>query len=55
MQNPLMNGLIPIGVRLRCYRFDKRQKRRRELLERVANGEIDILIGTHALIQPDVI
>lgn len=30
-------------------------KARRELLAQLASGEIDILIGTHALIQPDVI
>lgn len=30
-------------------------KARREILEKLANGEIDILIGTHALIQDDVI
>jgi ATP-dependent DNA helicase RecG len=29
-------------------------KRRRELLERLRNGEIDILVGTHALIQEEV-
>ena len=29
-------------------------KRRRELLERLKEGEIDILVGTHALIQDDV-
>ncbi|WP_243289911.1 ATP-dependent DNA helicase RecG [Bacillus sp. FJAT-47783] len=29
-------------------------KRRKELLERLQNGEIDILVGTHALIQEDV-
>ena len=28
---------------------------RRELLERLAAGEIDILIGTHAVFQPDVV
>lgn len=29
-------------------------KRRKELLERLAAGEIDILVGTHALIQDEV-
>ncbi|RCK11000.1 hypothetical protein DT075_24740 [Bacillus licheniformis] len=29
-------------------------KRRRELLDRLKEGEIDILVGTHALIQDDV-
>ncbi|MCA0988037.1 ATP-dependent DNA helicase RecG [Alkalihalobacillus algicola] len=30
-------------------------KKRRELLERLAAGEIDLLIGTHALIQDEVV
>ncbi|PKR78585.1 DNA helicase RecG [Halalkalibacillus sediminis] len=30
-------------------------KRRREILERLGNGEIDIVVGTHALIQDDTI
>ncbi len=32
-----------------------RAKARRELLARLAEGEIDLLVGTHALIQDDVI
>ena len=31
-----------------------RARARRELLEKLADGEIDILVGTHALIQDDV-
>src|SRR5690606_14974761 len=30
-------------------------KRRKEVLKRLVDGEIDILIGTHALIQPEVL
>jgi len=30
------------------------KKNRREILEKLANGEIDILIGTHALLEEDV-
>lgn len=30
-------------------------KERREILEKLINGEIDIIVGTHALIQDDVI
>jgi ATP-dependent DNA helicase RecG len=30
-------------------------KKRRELLEKLAEGEIDILVGTHALIEPPVV
>ena len=44
----------PIGVRVALLSGSTKTKARREILERLANGEIDILIGTHALIQPDV-
>ena len=38
-----------------CSRAARRAAPRAELLERLAAGEIDILIGTHALFQPDVV
>lgn len=44
----------PIGVRIALLSGSTKAKARREILERLADGEIDILIGTHALIQPDV-
>ena len=44
----------PIGVRIALLSGSTKAKARREILARLANGEIDILIGTHALIQPDV-
>lgn len=44
----------PVGVRVALLSGSTKAKARREILERLANGEIDILIGTHALIQPDV-
>ncbi|WP_413365434.1 ATP-dependent DNA helicase RecG [Lysinibacillus sp. 3P01SB] len=44
----------PIGVRVALLSGSTKAKARREILERLANREIDILIGTHALIQPDV-
>ena len=44
----------PIGVRVALLSGSTRTKARREILGRLADGEIDILIGTHALIQPDV-
>ncbi|MER2105531.1 MAG: ATP-dependent DNA helicase RecG [Solibacillus sp.] len=44
-----------IGVRVALLSGSTKAKARRELLERLVNGDIDILIGTHALIQPDVI
>ncbi|MGL4373164.1 MAG: ATP-dependent DNA helicase RecG, partial [Turicibacter sp.] len=30
-------------------------KKRKDILDRLASGEIDLLIGTHALIQPEVV
>lgn len=44
----------PIGVRVAILSGSTKTKARRELLEQLANGDINILIGTHALIQPDV-
>ena len=45
----------PFGVRVALLSGSTKTKERRELLEALRNGDIDILIGTHALIQPDVI
>lgn len=46
--------LHPFGVKVALLSGSVKGKARRELLERVSNGDIDILVGTHALIQPDV-
>jgi ATP-dependent DNA helicase RecG len=46
--------LQPFGVKVALLSGSVKGKTRRELLERVSNGEIDIVVGTHALIQPDV-
>ncbi|MEQ1712658.1 MAG: ATP-dependent DNA helicase RecG, partial [Hyphomicrobium sp.] len=43
------------GLRLGLLTGREKGKIRREVLERLAEGDIDILIGTHALFQPDVI
>ena len=45
------------SARLRIALLTGREKgkSREAVLERLANGEIDILIGTHALFQPDVV
>ncbi|GAB0167205.1 ATP-dependent DNA helicase RecG [Lysinibacillus sp. CTST325] len=45
----------PFGVRVALLSGSTKAKQRRLLLEELANGDIDILIGTHALIQPDVV
>ena len=51
----LIAWLEPFGVRVALLSGSTKTKERRELLEALKNGEIDILIGTHALIQPDVV
>lgn len=47
--------LEPFGVSMALLTGATRAKARREILECLDNGELDIVIGTHALIQPDVI
>lgn len=51
----LKNWFEPIGVRVALLSGSTKTKERRIILEQLHNGEIDILIGTHALIQPDVV
>jgi ATP-dependent DNA helicase RecG len=43
------------GLRVAILTGREKGKERRELLARLAAGEIDFLVGTHALIQDDVI
>jgi ATP-dependent DNA helicase RecG len=43
------------GLTLGLLTGREKGRPRAELLERLASGEIDILIGTHALFQPDVV
>ena len=42
------------GLRVAILTGREKGKERRELLARLADGEIDFLVGTHALIQDDV-
>lgn len=44
-----------IGIRLAVLTGRDKGKARKALLERLAAGEIDILVGTHALFQGDVV
>lgn len=46
--------LAPIGVRIALLTGSTKAKARRVVLENIEAGTIDLLIGTHALIQPDV-
>lgn len=50
----LSEWLEPFGLSLALLTGSTKTKARREILERLANGDIDIVMGTHALIQPDV-
>src|SRR3954462_15246996 len=43
------------GIRVAILTGREKGKERREILARLAAGEIDLLIGTHAVIQDDVI
>lgn len=50
----LVEWMEPFGIRVALLSGSTKTKARRELLERLKQGDIDVLIGTHALIQPDV-
>jgi len=43
------------GLRVAILTGREKGKERRDILARLADGEIDLLVGTHALIQDDVI
>jgi ATP-dependent DNA helicase RecG len=47
--------LLPLGLKVEILTGSVKGKKRKEVLARLANGEIDILIGTHALIEPTVV
>lgn len=51
----LAEWLEPFGVNVAFLSGSTKGKARRHLLEMLAEGKIDLLIGTHALIQPDVV
>ena len=55
MPSSLAEWLEPYGVTVAFLAGSTKAKARRNLLEKVESGEVDLLIGTHALIQPDVI
>ncbi|WP_428908694.1 ATP-dependent DNA helicase RecG [Niallia sp. Krafla_26] len=50
----LRNLFEPVGVRCELLTSSIKGKRRKEILSQLKSGEIDILIGTHALIQDEV-
>jgi ATP-dependent DNA helicase RecG len=46
----LLGGLVPVGLLTGATPA----RRRRELLDRLASGELGMIVGTHALIEPTV-
>lgn len=44
----------PLEVKVALLTGATKTKERREILEQLASGELDVIIGTHALIQEDV-
>ncbi|MBP5717096.1 MAG: ATP-dependent DNA helicase RecG, partial [Bacteroidales bacterium] len=46
--------LEPLGIRVELLTGSVRKKKRDEIHEGLANGAVQILVGTHALIEPDV-
>ncbi|KGR92112.1 ATP-dependent DNA helicase [Ureibacillus massiliensis 4400831 = CIP 108448 = CCUG 49529] len=51
----LNSWLEPMGVNIALLSGSTKTKERKLLLDQLHKGEIDILIGTHALIQPEVV
>lgn len=47
--------LAPLGLRVEFLSGSTKQAKRKNLLEDLKNGDIDILIGTHALIEENVV
>lgn len=45
----------PFDIQIGLLTSSTKTKERRELLAKIANGDIDIVVGTHALIQDDVL
>ena len=50
----LRRDLEPLGLRVELLSSSTKAKERRELLAALEQGEIHVLVGTHAIIQPDV-
>jgi ATP-dependent DNA helicase RecG len=52
--NSLKQLLEPFSVKCELLTSSVKGKRRKEILENLASGQIDVLVGTHALIQEEV-
>ncbi|MDL2225484.1 ATP-dependent DNA helicase RecG [Eubacteriales bacterium OttesenSCG-928-M02] len=45
----------PLGIRVEMLKSGMKKRERQDVLSRLASGEIDILIGTHAILEADVV
>ncbi len=52
--NNFINWLAPFGIRVGLFTSSNTKKQREKLKRDLRNGQIDIAIGTHALIQDEV-
>src|SRR5699024_5193997 len=50
-----IRGMIDSNIQIALLTSSVKGKKRRELLERIKNNEIQIVIGTHSLIQEEVV
>lgn len=50
----LVRYLGPLGINIRMLTGRLTRKEREQVLDELARGEIKVIVGTHALIQPDV-
>lgn len=53
--NSLQSIFAPFDIQIALLTGSTKAKDRREILEKLENGTVDILMGTHALIQDDVL
>jgi len=51
----LLNNLNPLFLNVELLTGNTSQKKRREIFRNLANGQVDILVGTHALFEEKVI
>lgn len=51
----LKRDFEPLGLNVKLLSSSTKSKERTEIIASLAAGEINILVGTHAIIQPDVI
>ncbi|XKH51456.1 ATP-dependent DNA helicase RecG [Chryseomicrobium palamuruense] len=52
--NAFFDWFSPLGIEVALLTGSTKAKMKRQILEGLQTGEIDVVIGTHALIQPDV-